>query len=191
MARINDDLIALGSTANSVWEHYQPDMADAAGNMSLTVYQKSRLSMREAEAARFQTALLNGCNACYNYRVARDLPGYVSSVTPSEAANVGADRGMAPDEALYSAVENGNLETLSERERLAVEYSARIGTDPKGLPGDDVFWQRMKAVFDDTEIVDLTYSITTWIAAGRFLHVMGIDNFCPTGAIAENLQAAE
>ena len=191
MARINDDLFALGSTAGSVWEHYQPDMAAAAGNMSLTVYQKSRLSMREAEAARFQTALINGCNACYNYRVARDLPGYVESVTPQAAANVGTDRGAAPDEALYTAVENGTLADLSERERLAVEYAARIGTDPKGLPGDDAFWQRMHSVYDDTEIVDLTYSITTWIAAGRFLHVMGIDNFCPAGAVQDAVQAAE
>ena len=27
-------------------------------------------------------------------------------------------------------------------------------------------------------IVDLTYSITTWIATGRFVHVLGLDGAC-------------
>lgn len=189
MANINDDLAALGSDAKVAWAHYQPEMAAAAGNMSMTVYQHSKLSLREAEAARFQTALINGCNACTNYRLARDLPGTVQMALPGEAANVGAERGPAPDETMYMAVESGDLSSLSEREKLAVEYAARIGTDPKGIPYDDALWQRMHAVFDDTEIVDLTYSITTWIAAGRFLHVLGLDNFCPAGAQFE--EAAE
>jgi alkylhydroperoxidase family enzyme len=73
MARINDDLAALGSSAKTTWGHYQPEMARVAGEMSLTVYQNTALSLREAEAARFQTALLNGCNACYNYRRQRPM----------------------------------------------------------------------------------------------------------------------
>jgi alkylhydroperoxidase family enzyme len=188
---VNDDLLALNSSAKTVWGHYQPEMARVAGQMSLTVYQNTRLSMREAEAARFQTALLNGCNACTNYRVARDLPGYIASVDASATANVGPDRGIAPDEAMYAAVESGDLASLSERERLAVEFARRIGTEPKGIPQDGLFWQRMHAVYDDREIVDLTYSITTWIAAGRFLHVLELDNFCPAGAQAPALEAAE
>ena len=191
MACINDDLAALGSPAKTVWGHYQPEMASAAGAMSLAVYQNSKLSLREAEAARFQTALINGCNACYNYRVARDLPGYIASAMPGEQANVGAERGPAPDEALYAAVESGDLAALSPREQLAVEFAARTGTDPKGIPHDDALWTRMHAHFDDREIVDLAYSVTTWIAAGRFLHVLGLDNFCPAGAQPQNLEAAE
>jgi alkylhydroperoxidase family enzyme len=191
MARINDDLAALGSSAKTTWGHYQPEMARVAGEMSLTVYQNTALSLREAEAARFQTALLNGCNACYNDRVARDLPSYVASVDASATANVGADRGTAPDEAMYAAVEAGDLSDLSEREQIAVEFARRIGTEPKGIPGDDSFWMRMHAVYADREIVDLTYSITTWIAAGRFLHVLQLDNFCPGGAQIPALGAVE
>ncbi|WP_174273645.1 carboxymuconolactone decarboxylase family protein [Sphingomonas bacterium] len=191
MPRIDDDLRALNSDARTVWGHYQPEMARAAANMSLAVYQNSRLSMREAEAARFQTALLNGCDACYNYRIARDLPGYIASVDAEAIANVGADRGVAPDEALYAAVEAGELEGLSDRERLAVEYAARIGTEPKGLPDDDAFWRRMHHAFEDREIVDLSYSITTWIAAGRFLHVLQLDSFCPAGVRHRELETAQ
>lgn len=191
MACINDDLIALNSSAKTIWAHHQPEMAAAAANMSLAVYQHGKLSMREAEAARFKTALINGCNACYNYRIARDLPGYIKTVKPDTMANVGSDRGEAPDEALYSAVESGNLAALSEREQLAVEYAARIGTDPKAVPYDDALWDRMHRLFEEKEIVDLTYSITHWIAAGRFLHVLGLDNVCPGRPVEGNLLAAE
>jgi alkylhydroperoxidase family enzyme len=190
MARIEDDLPVLGATSKTIWGHYQPEMAAAAGAMSRAVYQHSRLSMREAEAARFQTALINGCLACYKYRLARDLPGYIAAVDPGAAANVGPDRGPPPDEALYAAVEKGTLAGLSPRERLAVEYAARIGEAPRALKGDEDFWSRMKAAYDDREIVDLTYSITNWMAAGRFLHVLELDEICPVGAVAQELAAA-
>ena len=192
MACINDDLTALGSSAKTVWGHHQPEMAKAAAQMSLAVYQNSRLSLREAEAARFQTALINGCNACQNYRLARDLPGTIATMSPGTAANVGPDRGPAPDEALYAAVESGDLSALGERERLAVRYAQRIGTAPHDIPYDDALWTEMHRLFDEREIVDLTYSITTWMAAGRFLHALGLDTICfSTPEPDAALQAAE
>ena len=76
---------------------------------------------------------------------------------------------------------------FSERERLAIEYAERIAELPRELPYNDEFWDRLCAKFDDGEIVDLTYSITTWIATGRFVHALGLDGTCPTGP-AERVQ---
>ena len=61
---------------------------------------------------------------------------------------------------------------------MAIEYAERIAEAPRDLPLDDEFWQRLRAAFDEAEIVDLTYSITTWIATGRFTHVLGFDGSC-------------
>jgi alkylhydroperoxidase family enzyme len=94
-------------------------------------------------------------------------------------ANVGSSRGPVPDETFYAAIENWRESDLfSDRERLAIEYAERIAEAPRDLPLDDKFWQRLQAGFDDAEIVDLTYSITTWIATGRFTHVLGFDGSC-------------
>jgi alkylhydroperoxidase family enzyme len=67
---------------------------------------------------------------------------------------------------------------FSVRERLAIEYAERIALEPVPLPYDDAFWGRMHAHFDEGEIADLTYSITTWIATGRVVHALGLDGAC-------------
>lgn len=43
-----------------VWTHYAPEIGMAAGQYSLAVYENSKLSMREMEAARMRTAKING-----------------------------------------------------------------------------------------------------------------------------------
>ena len=189
MARIDDDLRALGSAAATIWAHHQPEMAAASAAMSRAVYQHSALSSRETEAARFQTAIINGCRACYRFRLVRDLPVYLASVDRAATANLGAHRGPDPDEAMYAAIEAGTLAGLSERERLAVDYARRIGMEPRGMAGDEPFWERMNAAFSDREIVDLTYSITQWIAAGRFLHVLELDTMCFVDPAQDELAA--
>lgn len=189
MARIDDDLDALASAAPTIWGHHQPEMATAAAAMSRAVYQHSALSSRETEAARFQTAIINGCRACYQFRLVRDLPVYLATIDPAATANIGAHRGPDPDEAMYAAIESGTLAGLSDRERLAVDYARRIGNEPRGMAEDEAFWSRMHAAFSDREIVDLTYSVTQWIAAGRFLHVLELDTMCFVDPAREDLAA--
>jgi alkylhydroperoxidase family enzyme len=107
-----------------------------------------------------------------------------------------ADRGPAPDEAFYRSVSEWRTSPLySLRERVAIEYAERMGTDPKGLAADDQFWARAKGAFSDAEIVDLSYCIGTWIANGRVAHVLGWDTVCsipPEGArpASERTEAA-
>jgi alkylhydroperoxidase family enzyme len=154
-------------------------MAAASRALSQAVYQETRLGFREAEAARMRIAQINGCLICNAFRLADNLPGLLERMGSDETANVGEARGAPPDAAFYEAVADWRGSTLfSERERLAIEYAERIAEAPRELPYDDAFWARMHKAYDEGEIVDLTYSITTWIATGRFVHVLGLDGAC-------------
>lgn len=114
-------------------------------------------------------ALINGCLICQSVRVCRR----------PDALDVDP-RDVQPAEDFYAAVANWRAsEVFDEQERLTLEYAERIAEDPQNLPFDDEFWGRLHAVFEDPDIVNLTYGITTWIATGRFIHVLGADDACP------------
>jgi alkylhydroperoxidase family enzyme len=178
MGRI-EEVRSPGDPRTPLWQGLHREMADAVMALSETVYQTTKLDFRIAEAARIRIAHINGCLLCRNFRVASDLQGLMARVGVKGEANVSADRGPVPDEAFYAAVETWRASDLfSPRECLAMEYAERIAESPRDLPYDDEFWHRLSSAFDDAEIVDLTYSITTWIATGRFTHVLGFDGSC-------------
>lgn len=167
---------------------YRPRMAAAMEALSMAVYQETTLSFREAEGARFRIALINGCLMCQGYRIAADLQQALEAMDSDEAPN-SAGRGEAPDEDYYRAVHEWRTSPVfTDRERLAIDYADRIALSPQPLPYDDEFWARLKAHYDDGEIADLTYSINTWIATGRVVHVLDLDGACavhPTAVAAE------
>jgi alkylhydroperoxidase family enzyme len=168
-------------------ESLAPEIVGAARAFGQTVYQQSRLSLREIEAARYRTAQINGCNGCMAFRGARDLPVYFDRFGGDVGASVHA-RGAAPDEALYENVGAWrDWPGYSERERLAICYAEGLGQDPHGIAQDEEFWARAKAAFSDAEIVDLSYSIASWIAAGRVAHALGLDGggVCAVDPVAE------
>lgn len=164
---------------------YAPEMGAAAGSYAKAVYQSSRLPLRVVEAARFRTAQINGCMVCQSFRAARHLDGYLSSVGGDAAQSVVARGGAAPDEAFYAAVADWRTSPLFDaRERLAIEYAERMGESPQGFAGDDDFWQRLHAAYDDAAIVDLTLAIGAWIALGRVTHVLELDTVCMEDSLA-------
>src|ERR1700729_3277816 len=61
---------------------------------------------------------------------------------------------------------------------LTYREAEGVSPEPVPLPYDDDFWERLHANFDEGEIADLTYSITTWIATGRVVHALGLDGAC-------------
>ena len=63
------------------------------------------------------------------------------------------------------------------RDRLAVEYAERFALDHHTL--DDAFFARLRASFTDAEVLDLTVCIGGWLALGRTLHVLGLDDSLP------------
>ena len=107
---------------------YRPRMAAAMEQLSAAVYQETTLGYREAEAARIRIAHINGCLMCQGYRIAEHLPEALKKMDMAEAANTGANRGEAPDEAFYKAVavDWRSSDIFSPRERLAIEFAERI-----------------------------------------------------------------
>jgi len=140
-----------------VWGEMVPGIGVAASKFSLAVYANSTLGLREFEAARLRIAQLNGCLFCQDWRTERD--------------------GQKVEDGFADAVTNWRTtDALDDRARLAAEYAERYATDHHNL--DDEFWTRMTAHYSQTEIVELTMSIGSWLAFGRLNRVLGLDSVC-------------
>ncbi|MFY8195559.1 MAG: carboxymuconolactone decarboxylase family protein [Novosphingobium sp.] len=160
--------------------HAVPIMAAGAA-FSETVYRTSALSLREFEGARMRTAQINGCMICRDFRAERDVP-QLYSVAGDPGQKLVTANGPGPDEAFYAAVTEWRTSPLfSDRERLAIEFAERFGTDPQGLAADEHFWARMHGAFADGEIVDLAHCTAAWVGLGRVAHVLGFDTVCLAG----------
>ncbi len=161
-----------------VWTSLARPLTAAAGGFTNAVYQNSKLSLREFEAARITIARINDCAMCLDWRTARDVPA----------------RGASPDdvpESLYEAVGSGDDSELSERERLAAEFARRFATEHRGM--DTAFWARLHAAYSDDELVDLALCVGSWLAFGRLNQVFDIDGACrvPTAATAGSVPSHE
>jgi alkylhydroperoxidase family enzyme len=136
----------------------RPEMGIGAGTLSHAVYEESILPVRERELARMRIAQINDCAICQQWR---KTAGTADAMTEDDFANVGNYR---------------TYPGYSERERLAVEYAERFALDHTNL--DDDFFTRLHAVYSDAEILDLTVCIGAWLALGRTMNVLGIDESC-------------
>ena len=74
-----------------------------------------------------------------NWQSKRDVHqmGIVGGVT---------NNGEAPDDSFYSNLLNDNLEGLSSRELVAVQFAKAMGTEPQKLAKDEKFWAEVKEV---------------------------------------------
>ena len=61
---------------------------------------------------------------------------------------------------------------FTERERAALEYAERVSQTPVSVP--DELFARLRAHFDDGQIVDLTAGIAYENYRSRFNHALGI-----------------
>lgn len=68
-------------------------------------------------------------------------------------AAVGGKAGLSREK-IEAALGVREVDALSERERLALEYADRVSATPVDVP-DDVF-ARLRTVFSEREIVELT-----------------------------------
>ena len=65
---------------------------------------------------------------------------------------------------------------LDERARLAAEYAERYALDHHGI--DDDLWTRLRAVYEDRELVELSMCLGCWLGFGRLNRVFGLDTAC-------------
>ena len=71
--------------------------------------------------------------------------------------------------------------SFSNRETLAVLYAEKLALDHRSL--DDAFFDELRTVFTDAEIVELGMMAGQYIGFGRLLMVLDLaPKFCPTEA---------
>ena len=85
-----------------------------------------------------------------------------------------AEQGVT--EELYAHVAEHGHPEYSDAEQVAIEYAEKFALDHRSL--DDAFFARMKAVFTDREIFELTVCIGDWVAFGRMTAVLDLDEAC-------------
>ena len=141
-----------GGDAVQIWT-LQPELGTAATRLVDAAYNKSILPVRVREAARMRIAQLNDCTVCLAFRADKV-------------------RAQGLDDDFYCSVGGSDEGTLSDEERLAVEYAERFAIDHTSI--DDAFIGRLRASFSDAEIFDLTVCLSAFLGLGRTLRALGI-----------------
>jgi len=143
-----------GGPPVQVW-NLRPELLPTVQAMIDGPYKRSRLPVREREAARVRIAELNDCRICRDFRA------------PSVVA-------AGATEDLYAHVADAHTTgTYTERERLAIEFAERFALDHASI--DDELFERLHAAFGDDEIVDLAICCGAFLGLGRVLAVLGIE----------------
>jgi alkylhydroperoxidase family enzyme len=142
-----------GGDAVQLWS-LRPEMGAAVNRLVDAAYNKSILPVRVREAARMRIAQLNDCTVCLAFR----------------ADKVKA-QGVSEDFYRHVGVHDVGAQ-FNEQERMAMEYAERFATDHVSI--DDAFFDRMRELFTDPEILDLTICLSAFLGLGRTLRVLGI-----------------
>ncbi len=140
----------------------RPDLAAAVNGYDAAVWNSS-LDWRLHELVRMRVATINECTVCLGWR------------TP-----MAVEAGVTDDDLL--AVTDPDDPRFSPAEAVALEFTARFCTDSARI--DDDLLARLQQHFDSGEIVELTLVIGKYLAMGRFMQVLGLDQAC-------NLQLAD
>jgi AhpD family alkylhydroperoxidase len=146
-----------GGEAAMIWT-LRPELGGMVERMIRGAYQESIVAAEERELARMRIAEINDCVACADFRA------------PSVR-----EAGIAPE--LYANVSSyATYPGYTPRQRLAIEYAERFANDHASV--DDAFFGRLRDVFSDEEILDLTLCIAVFLGLGRSLAVLGVDQSC-------------
>jgi AhpD family alkylhydroperoxidase len=146
-----------GGEAAMIWA-LRPQLGEMVERMIRGAYQDSILPAEEREPARMRIAQINDCVACSDFRAPSVL-----------------DAGIAPE--LYENVAAyATYPGYTPRQRLAIEYAERFANAHASI--DDAFFARMRGLFSDEEILDLTLCVAVFLGLGRSLTVLGVDQSC-------------
>ena len=136
----------------------RPQLGDMVERMIRGAYQQSVLPPEERELARMRIAQINDCVACSDFRAPSVIE---AAVAPELYENVAA----------YATFPG-----YTPRQRLAIEYAERFAIDHGSI--DDAFFGRLRELFSDPEILDLTLCVAVFLGLGRSLSVLGVDQSC-------------
>jgi len=134
----------------------RPELAAAVGSLDAAVWNSS-LDWRLHELVRMRVATINECAVCLGWR------------TP-----MAIDAGVTEDD--LHAVTDPSDARFSPAECVALDYATRFCTDSARI--DDALMAQLAEHFDSGEIVELTLVVAKYLAMGRFMQVLGLDQAC-------------
>ena len=135
----------------------RPELAKAVAGMDAAIA-ASPIDPRVHELVRMRVAQINACTVCLAWR------------TPAAVA-------VGVTEELLDQVESYSTSTaFSQKESVAIEYAERFSRDSANI--DDAFIARLGEQFTPADIVELTLVIGKYVAFGRFMQVLGLDQSC-------------
>ena len=147
---------AAGPEARRAFMH-RPEMAHAIGHLNDAVG-ASRLPLRLHELVRFRIAEINGCARCQSYRT----PG---------AADAGAT-----DDLLEGVARWRDDDRFADVERLALDYAERFSLAPQTI--DETLIAALRSRLGDEQLVDLSICIAKYVAFGRLITALDLDQAC-------------
>lgn len=139
---------------------YRPEMADVLG-MFNEVVARSELEPRLHELVRYRIAIINGCTRCKTYR---SPEGIAAGVTEELLTHVEGWRSSS----VFTSVE-----------LLALEFAERFCTDPQSI--DDQLTEALRGAVGDGGLVDLSICVAKYLAIGRLISVLDLDQACSIG----------
>ena len=135
----------------------RPSFAEAVTTYDQAVW-NSTLDWRLHELVRMRIALVNQCTVCMDWRTPQAIEAGVT------------------DELLAGVADAAGSDAYTDAEKVAIEYAHRFATDSANI--DDGLVDRLRQHFDSGEIVELTLVIGKYLAFGRFMQVLGLDQTC-------------
>jgi len=129
-----------------------PHFAAAVNALEAAVW-ASPLPRRTHELVRMRVAEINGCVLCMTWR-----------------------NDWADEASLAAVSQFATSDLFSDAEKTALEYAERFATDSKDI--DDDMLARLGAHFSPGEITDLTLVLGKYLAMGRFMQVLDLDQAC-------------
>jgi alkylhydroperoxidase family enzyme len=136
-----------------------PHFVEAVGALESAVW-ASPLPRRTHELVRMRIAEINGCVLCMTWR-----------------------NDWADEESLAAVSQHATSDLFSDAEKVALEYAERFATDSQGI--DDELLDRLGAHLQPAEVVDLTLVVGKYLALGRFMQVLDLDQACNISFDAE------
>jgi len=131
-----------------------PHFAEVVGAYEKAVA-RSPLDRRLHELVRMRIAVINECVVCLNWR--------------------NADWGVGEEE-LAAVADHADSELFTATEKAALEYAERFATDSARI--DDDLIERLVDHLGPAGLADLTLVAGKYLAMGRFMQVLGLDQAC-------------
>lgn len=136
---------------------HRPAMADVIGIFNDVVAQ-SQLDPRLHEVVRYRIAILNGCARCKAYRSPEGVAGGVTEELLSEVRHW------------------GHSSMFTRLERAALLFADDFCKDPNLVTHETTDFLRKE--LGDGGLVDLTVCIAKYLAIGRLITVLDLDQSC-------------